>query len=364
MNNKLPLETLFSIQSKEIAMFPRASGDYFSQYTGLLQYLRQDIYTKIDAGLAANSVQKGYYTAHDAEHFNEVVRYAGTLLGVTPDMEVSRMSEWRLLNPYELYVLLVAIRIHDVGNINGRENHEKGCFTFLKNLGALGGTDQAEKKIIGSIAQAHGGLTSLGGKDTIGSLDLSYSIGCVTIRPRLLAGIVRLADELSENRARANNYALDHNANLPDHSRMYHIYANAISAARYNMEDKKFHIQYMIEHRNVIKSRECSSRTLPGGKSLHGNCIIKEMLGRLEKMDRERRYCNQYIRDVCRVDGIRANIEIVDENLDSIQQIAIPEMHDNTGYPDSKTPDLKGMLYEIYGEQFIEELHKKLMERA
>ena len=352
----LPLETLFSIQSKNTAMFPRASGDYFSQYTGLLQHLRQEIYTKIDAGLAANSAQKGYYTAHDAEHFNEVVRYAGTLLGVTPGMEVSKMSEWKLLNPYELYVLLVAIRIHDVGNINGREDHEKSCFTFLRNLGALCGTDQAEKKIIGSIAQAHGGFTGSGEKDTIGSLELSYLIGCVTIRPRLLAGIVRLADELSENRARANNYALEHNANLPAHSKMYHVYANAISAAHYNVEDKKFYIKYMIEYKNVIKSRECDSPSLPG------NCIIKEMLKRLEKMDRERRYCNQYMRDVCRVDGIRAKIEIVDEDLDAIQEIAIPEMHDNTGYPDSKTPDLKSMLDKIHGEQFIEELHKKLME--
>ncbi|WP_158659528.1 hypothetical protein [Pseudomonas sp. PONIH3] len=119
--NSQILERLFKEVAADTPKFPRMSNDYYVQYSNFVNALRRDIYPGVDAGLAANSAISGYYTAHNAEHFDEVVRYAGDLLGASTTEGVSK----DVLTPYELYILLVAIRVHDVGNIEGREDHEK-----------------------------------------------------------------------------------------------------------------------------------------------------------------------------------------------------------------------------------------------
>ena len=165
-----PLEKVFErMAGTHRSSFPNTTIDYCVLYKGLVQHLRSNIYKDVDAGLAANTIEHGLYTAHNSEHFDEVVLYAGELLGVKDGSE-----DVKNLSPYELYVLLVAIRVHDAGNIHGREEHERKCFTVLRNCGAASGDDDAEKKIIGSIAQAHGGKTPAGDKDTIGALDPSH----------------------------------------------------------------------------------------------------------------------------------------------------------------------------------------------
>jgi len=163
----LPLEKLLERNARDHSLFPRLKVNYFELYKGLVSHLKTSIYKDIDSGLAANSKIPGFYTAHNAEHFDEVVHHAGMLLGVETG------EEYINLTAYETYILLVAIRVHDVGNIYGREGHEKKCFTILKNMGPISGDDDAEKKIIAKIAQAHGGKNSLGSNDTISELVLN-----------------------------------------------------------------------------------------------------------------------------------------------------------------------------------------------
>jgi hypothetical protein len=174
----LPLEKLFQKRSTECPTeLPQLGSKYFEQYCGLVNVLRTEYYTKIDAGLAALTLvpgqASGIYTAHDSDHFDEVIVQAGELLGAQELIDGSEVSRSRsVLNAYELYILLVAIRVHDVGNIFGRERHEKKCFEILNAVGSTAGTHSPEKKIIAKIAEAHGGLTSSGSKDTIGALDI------------------------------------------------------------------------------------------------------------------------------------------------------------------------------------------------
>ena len=192
----LPLEDLFHKRAiGRPAELPNLSNNYFAQYQQMVNVLRADFYPNIGTGLAANSAAPGFYTAHDGQHFDEVVLHAGILVKAETLLSAELTNPGPTeLNAYELYLLLAAIRIHDVGNMYGRDEHEKKCFQILQQLGAAAGLDTAEKKIIARIAQAHGGKTSSGSKDTIGELGISTSSGNVVYRPRLLAGIVRIAD--------------------------------------------------------------------------------------------------------------------------------------------------------------------------
>lgn len=339
----LPLEQVFIRKAAEKSKFPRPTIDYAKRYQGLLEHLRANIYKDIDAALAANSATPGLYTSHNGEHFDEVVHYAGSLLGVeTGNEEVS-------LDPYEIYILLVAIRVHDAGNIHGREDHEKKCFSVLRNCGAASGDDDSEKKIIALIAQAHGGKTSSGNKDTISELKNKEPLGKFFIRSRLIASIVRFADEICESRSRAANYLLTYGS-TPKHSELFHRYAAAIVASVVSHQDRRLTLLYRVKLEDISRPWGCST-TEPKTESY----LIDEILERLEKMDRERRYCNRFSREIYTIDSIRATIEVIDNNIETIKTIAVPELCDS-GYPDDSPGHLKEELKEYCGPDFYQSL--------
>ena len=94
-----------------------------------------------------------------------------------------------------MYVLLVAIHIHDLGNVYGRARHEKRLAEIMTHVGSRLGDDSVELKIIRDIAAAHGGKDS-GGRnaDTIGALQPKEPFRSEVVRMRLLAAILRFAD--------------------------------------------------------------------------------------------------------------------------------------------------------------------------
>lgn len=305
-------------------------------------------YPKIDAGLSANSPDHSFYTAHNSEHFDEVVRYAGELV------YKSNTPEDFKLRPYEIYALLVAIRVHDAGNIFGREEHEKKCFQVLINCNA-GGSDNVEKKKIASIAQAHGGRSAVGDKDTIGALDEKNSIGTITIRPRLLAALVRFADEICENSGRATDLSA-----IPDQSKIYHAYAGTITANSF--DGKWVNLEFMIPQK--LATETLNSYSFKIIKDAEGNEIKEEeiievylldiIFDRLEKMDRERKYCNRFMKEVVYIEGIRAKIVIVDKHLDIIKTLNPIELTEQ-GYPDEKAI-LKSYRERFNGQTISQEL--------
>ncbi len=334
----LVLEKILCEKCKDATKFPRMPNKYFDQYCAFVNKLRTDIYPQIDVALAAKSKDPGYYTAHNGEHFDEVVRYAGDLLSATDE----NMSTWSLLDPYELYVLLVAIRVHDAGNIHGRDGHEKQCFKILLSLKSLLGDDPSELKIISIIAEAHGGNNN-GDKDTIQYLNPSELVGKIKIRPRLLAAIVRFADEICENRGRAANYLIE-NGTLPKQSEIFHRYASSIKGVAYGFDEKRVTVKYVLTTDQVAREWGCDDRKRLDNSIFSTTYLVDEILERLEKMDRERRYCNMYTRGVYAVDSIRATVAIVsNESHDAIDNVPIPELID-TGYPDNNEPKLKEVL--------------------
>ncbi|TCB60961.1 HD domain-containing protein [Acinetobacter terrae] len=348
-NLLLPLEKdLQELATNSSDSFPRMPGNYFTQYNELVNQLRLNYYPKIDAGLSSNSPDHSFYTAHNSEHFDEVVRYASEFVFK------SNTPENFKLQPYEIYALLVAIRVHDAGNIFGREEHEKKCFHVLRNCNA-GGNNDVEKKKIASIAQAHGGRSAVGDKDTIGALDEKNSIGTITIRPRLLAALVRFADEVCENSGRATDLA-----SIPEQSKIYHAYAGAITANSF--DGKWVNLEFMIPQKlatETLNSYKYKFFKDAEGKDCKEEEIIKVYLldiifDRLEKMDRERKYCNRFMKDVVYIEGIRARIVIVDEHFDIIKSLNPIELTEQ-GYPDEEAI-LKSYREKFNGQTISQEL--------
>lgn len=355
----LPLEELFRDRAAaRPTELPQMSADYFSQYQQLLNVFRTQYYPKVDAGLAANSVEPGLYTAHDSEHFDEVVLHAGDLINAKSSFKGEMSLTASELNAYELYILLVAIRVHDVGNIYGRGDHEKKCFQILREIGGAAGLDNMEKKAIANIAQAHGGRTSMKSKDTIGQLEVQLLANNGSYRPRLLAGIVRIADEICENKRRAANVLLNQRQ-LPKHSEIYHQYAASLGGNRWIASDRALHLAFEARLSEVEKPWGCEDRLDSCKNVVSEVYLLDEIFSRLEKMDLERRYCNMFTREVFTIDAIKATITIVtDDDHDPIATIKVPELSDR-GYPESRGEGLCGEMKQYCGQGYGATLRQK-----
>ncbi len=315
----LPLEEYArSIFVTEKDRMPDRTVDYWARYIGLVAGLREHVYPQINAGLACLSKSPGIYTDHGPEHFDEVVRYAGNMLGIAGPIEKKSG-----LSAYEIYLLLCAIRLHDAGNIDGREDHEKRAFAMLYEYGGNISKDSAEALLIGQIADAHGGHTMAGSKDTIGELPQDGTpVAATTCRPRQVAALVRFADEICEHSSRAARHHLN-SGTLPVENKLFHIYAESITGA---VCDSNGGFKLKID----IKTKYLKEK-YPHPKIAEGQYVIDEVFDRISKLDCERRYCNQYLDPGLQTRELDISINLLEEKLYG-EKISIPSVVKSLGF--------------------------------
>ena len=324
-----PLERLLKVASREHRQaFPSVQENYFDRYSNVKDWLERNVYKHIGAGLSQDG---GIFTSHGADHFDEVIRYAGFMIGAEePDCVPDK------LKPYETYVLLTAILLHDAGNLFGREQHEKRPFELLLEMGDISGSDNIEKKAIAEVAEAHGAYTASGEKDTIRNLPKKRHHGPVFFRGQLLAGILRFADEICEHRGREVEILLRFDQ-MPKISEVFHVYARSISSLTVDMQGNTVNIVYDIPLVDIVRL---------WGKDDTEVYLTDEVMTRLEKMNLERIYCNRFMQPLFVADRIRASIQILNDKYQCEKKISI--LIEDSGYPTSgekladRYPELKG----------------------
>jgi len=121
-----------------------------------------------------------YYTDHGGEHTNRVERLINRLL---PD------DIKQTLNCVEAFLLLSAIHLHDIGMIEGREEHHEKSRKFVEVCKDYLGLNKYEASNIGYICWAHGVS-----KEEIKVTD-DY-LGNERIRKQFLVALLRLGDIL------------------------------------------------------------------------------------------------------------------------------------------------------------------------
>lgn len=330
----LPLERLLYDQCGDRESFPDKLHDYCERYLHIKEWLAANIYRDIGA---ATSCDGGIYTGHDINHFESVIRTAGKLIGL--DAGEGQSSP---LKPYEVYLLLMGILLHDAGNVYGRKEHEKKPYEILLMMGELSGNDDREKKRIAKIAQAHGGKIE-DDKDTIARLCKEKdSYLSIQYRERLIAAIVRFSDEICEDRSRASRI-LAKTGGLPQKSEVYHKYALSISSVDIVRSEGIIKIQFSVAEQN-LRERYMHPDS-PGGIYL-----IDYIMQRLTKMHLEHLYCLRFMKEVMPITRIDVTVEILDANNDSIDEI--PLRLEESGYPKMEKP-LAERYPEVTGEKMM-----------
>lgn len=336
-DNLQPLEIyvrdiLASNQNK----LPNRTARYWDRYTHLLSSLRENVYPNVNAGLACLSKSPGIYTDHGEHHFDEVIRYAGLLLAspTSPDPHG--------LEPYELYLLLCAIRLHDAGNIDGRDAHERRVSSILGEYGGSIVHDAPEFNLISNIAEAHGGFNAFvpGDKDTISSLPPDdIPLGGITCRPRHVAALVRFADEVCEHRCRAAGHHI-RNGTLPEENKLFHYYAQSISGAVPDRRIKSFRLNIEIDAQ-YLQTKYPTPIKEDGSQDQV--FLIDEILTRLAKFDRERIYCNQFLDPRLQTSQIEVQITLQKSKQVGKGVLRVPvqsfelKIPPVSGYPDAST---------------------------
>jgi len=352
-----PLELWFKEKCKNGNFLPSHSKAYFNQYLLIKSYLEKNVYPYIGAGTSAED--QGVYTDHSVDHFNSVIRYAGLLLGLDSTSETPIEDQKILLDPYEVYMVLTSILLHDAGNINGRRGHEKRPLKILLGLGNAVCSDRFEARPIAAIAKVHGGkvINSSGeeDKDTIRNAslnDIDYYRG-VKYRPKLIAALVRFSDEICEDRSRSARFMLD-SGSLPEKSEIYHKYADSISSVSVDIPSKTINIKFEITKSDVL---------IKFGKDDGKQYLVDEINARLEKMFSELLYCKSFMYEVVNIVRIRAIVSIYDDHDDGSDEFEMNMLKNETfeltekGYP-SKAYSFKKNRPDWIGEEVKKEVEK------
>lgn len=254
---------------------------------------------------------------HGPEHTQKVIERAYFIL------KNARIH----LSEFETFILLCAIQIHDIGNVLGRAGHERKLNeifnTYSKNLIL----DGPEKRIIKSIAMAHGGKTVDGSKDTISKLCVTETIFDCKIRVRFLAALVRFADELADDSTRANRAALDLGIVGVD-SVIYHDYSTALHTVKiekdYDNNDHRIELVYELESNILSKKYKVAGIE---------KYLLDEIYDRTLKMEQERRYCMKFMSPCVDIGRIDVRINIYDADLELLPVISY--RLEDVLYPDS-----------------------------
>lgn len=316
--------------------FP-AGNDYPASYKVLAAKMRP-IHREVDRAALLAEITAGrrsvecvkFLTHHGQDHVEQVIRRVSDLL-------VASGCE---LDPYEAYLLLWAIHLHDAGNIYGRDTHTCECRRILSRLGDVAGTDTAEKKTIVEVAEAHSACGA--NEDTISILPSRTELFGRQVRPQFLAAILRLADEISDDQSRASCFLMD-DGRLPSQSELFHQYSRSLNSVF--VQQREITLRFIFPRAIALKEYAAN------GASAY---LLDEVLGRTMKMHLERLYCSRFLRpNGVDIDRIAVVIEVIDDDVTDSFLKPIKCIHyrlEEKGYPLRPTkgivevcPDLAGM---------------------
>lgn len=310
---------------------------YYSKFRALEEHFFNNIHPSVDTGLAIaeertrssanrNSGPSNIMTLHGSSHIVDLIK---SLDKLTSNLyEKDSRNE---LDPLEAYLLLCAAHMHDVGNIGGREGHAHRSQELIKDNKELF-VSSATRQQVFDIASVHGGRDPDYGKDTLRRINSSN-----IQRPRLpmLAAILRLGDELSENPDRVPaELAKWHDAS--EKSQQAYLYARSFEKFEANSDDLHIRFNLYPELYNYT--------TRMKGKTIGCFDVLEE---RLNKLELESRYCSQYGRPAFNISKILITILCYDNPLPSTpSRIKNLTLDLERGYPEG-LPSLNDRCQEL-----------------
>ena len=281
----------------------RAKG-YIAKFRALEEHYFDKVHPQVDSGLLADSIQNAkngevpdIMTIHGCRHVSDLVESLDKI-----SESIDRREGTKSLEPQEAYLLLCAAHIHDAGNIGGRIDHPKRANHFIKKHTDLF-YDTASRQNIFDISSVHGGISEKYGKDTLRHINREND----TIpRLRLLAALLRVADELSENPERVQSELIDW-FKSSNKSHMAYRYAEAFHKFDLNNDTLIISLRiYPEQHRYVAEIDDARIG------------FFEHFEKKIDKIEQEVRYCSQYGRPEFDIRIIKITVELYQDETPSM----------------------------------------------
>lgn len=246
---------------------------------------------------------------------------------------------------------MCAVSAHDVGNLYGRANHENKIYQMIDEACKNVIDDSIEIRIVSRIAGVHSGKIT-GRKDTISFLKNTDTINNFEVREKMLAAVLRFADELADDSTRQNDVALSEGI-LGFASEIFHIYSSKLHTVKLkqNPVNKSWDVKLVY----AMDDETAKQKYFKGKNKVY---LLDEIYERTIKMERERRYCMRFLRPFCAIEGIDVEITI-EYTGDIFSQESITYRLEEKGYPDTPYASIKDVDSSIAtGEEMADKLSK------
>jgi hypothetical protein len=254
----------FRIASELEAQMGQASGQsLFAHYTNA-KHVLPPVWERI---IAAEPM----LSDHGPRHIQNVLQ------------NVERLIDGQYFSGVELYSLCMMTLFHDVGNIFGRQGHERRIARVYDAVRQGMVPPSQEKYIVVQGAGAHSGTAKDGSKDTLKDL-ADHHLEGHSVRLPQLAAVLRLADELAEGPQRTSDY-MRRTHSYDSGSEIFHRYAEITSIA-VDKGNSRVALTYEFNLSSENGSIEHSVGELAS--------LLEFVFRRIQKLDQERKYARFY----------------------------------------------------------------------
>lgn len=284
------LEIEQKIQTALIRDLGRTHGDTrFGYYVTTRSHLLENVLEEIKA------VQPTM-TDHGPKHIRDVLQNIDDLLGDSIGRWDRDKKELQVgaLNGMELYILGLTALFHDVGNVFERSEHQKqiGLIYDSARPALNGFRNHEEKQITLDICKAHCGDGVDGSKNTLQFVAERSKLDRKEVRPKLIAPILRFADELAEGEQRTSHLMMRLHA-YPKESIPFHLYASCSSVDIDRSHGRiclKYHIALSLPGEEEVEMNRNSSTICTTNLTEFLDFVYR----RIEKLNQERQYAKHY----------------------------------------------------------------------
>jgi hypothetical protein len=217
----------------------------------------------------------------------------------------------------------------------------------LKHLGKLAATDDVERKIIYNIAEAHGGKQ----KDKLEYLPEIDQVLGLDVRIRLLAAILKFADELADDYSRASRQPWNQ---VPHKNQIFQKFAEKLKTVKIDHSSRTVYLHFSINKEDALQKF---------GKSDNPSedvYIVDEIYKRTYKTHLERIYCMRFTNPLIRLDTVSVKIEFFDEDYNEIRE-PIGYRLEEKGYPEGHPNGFESICPEVKynGESIKREIERR-----
>ena len=227
---------------------------------------------------------------HGPGHIRRVLEYLDQLVGNDPVAS-------GVLSAYELYLAMMAVLYHDVGILRGRAGHADASATFLREDDNWLVFDERDRRIIAVAVASHSSSKDIDA--ACGEFEETEVVGGHRARPRTVAALVRLADELDEDHRRADPHVAE-KLDLPPESVFFWEFCQRIEGIRVDSETKEIRFGIRFEPEDV-------ARAVPDGRET--SSFVGRFAQKLAKINRERGYANAFLPQPLRYWSVVASVK-------------------------------------------------------